>query len=202
MFYSIIINYLYGVQFETKGKGNGGKFQVYFLYILQLIFSIDFPVIGITAEKDYRAHHYTSKFQTKKNPNLFLFRRGFTVVLNIALKRAFDGERDDFTIVLETGIKPREFDRSLVVIPHYDEMEFKKKKAENQWAYKILCAKQLMVYVEVFIPSDALVARYNMSIESNEETKYKSENQVVILFNPWCEGMLDKNVYTLCNFLL
>ena len=93
---------------------------------------------------------------------------------------------DNFDIVLRTGSSPTETNRSLVIIQRFDDL--KSQMLKDKWGYTILEKPHDEVVVEVYIPSDALVARYDMNIERNDKTVFKMEKKLTILFNPWCES--------------
>lgn len=41
--------------------------------------------------------------------------------------------------------------------------------------------------VELFIPPGCIVGSYRLAIEFNEQLIYELPQNIVILFNPWCE---------------
>ena len=58
----------------------------------------------------------------------------------------------------------------------------------DKWGYRIVDFTKTEVNVEVYIPSDALVGCFSLTIENDDGVIYLHDAKVVILFNPWCRG--------------
>ena len=128
-----------------------------------------------------RPLHNTIKFISKQ----LIVRRGQTFFIDVHLTRPYKPEEDNFFISLQTGNKPREFDKSFVHIPKVEEFD-----ALNQkWAYKVTGMKENILNLEVNCPMDALPAKYEIAFEDDDDILYQHPNSLFILFNPWNKGM-------------
>ena len=140
------------------------------------------PVVKVDQlEGKNRPLHNTIKFITKQ----FVVRRGQSIFMDIQLARPFNHQTDKFYITLTTGKKPREFDKSFVHIQRVDELD----TFGQTWAYKIIGLDNEILHIEVNCPCDALVAKYEMNIEDDNEVIYKHQYPIVVLFNPWNKRM-------------
>ena len=155
----------------------------YLITITNRYFSTVLPIVKIDQlEGKNRQLHNTNKFIT----NQFVIRRGQSFFMDIHLARPFNLQTDNFHITLKTGKKPREFDKSFVHIQRVDEFD----ALNKTWAYKIISVDKNIIHIEVNCPADVLIAKYEMSIEDDEEIIYTHHQPFVILFNPWNQSML------------
>lgn len=127
-----------------------------------------------------RPLHNTTKFTSMQ----FMIRRGQLFYMNMHLARPYNAEKDDFHITLTTGKKPREFDKSFVHIRKVEEFD----ALNQEWGYKIIDMKDDVLQLEINCPSDALVAKYEMVFEDDEDVIYKHPSPLYVLFNPWNKG--------------
>lgn len=141
------------------------------------------PIVKIDQlEEKNRLLHNTIKFTT----NQFVVRRGQTIFMDIHLARSFIKESDNFYITLNTGKKPREYDKSFIHMKRVEEFD-----ALNEvWAYKIIGTNKNIIHIEVNCPSDALIAKYEMTIEDDDDLIFTHNQPLVVLFNPWNKGKL------------
>jgi len=136
------------------------------------------PIVKVDQlDEKNRPLHNTIKFITTH----FVVRRGQSIFLDIHLARPMNRKSDSFYITLKTGKNPKEFDKSFVTIQRANELD----SFDEIWAYKILGVEDKVIHVEVNCPSDALVAKYEMSIEDDDGVIYTHNNPLFILFNPW-----------------
>ena len=109
--------------------------------------------------------------------------------MDMHLARPYNAEKDDFHITLTTGKKPREYDKSLVHIRKVEEFD----ALNQEWAYKIIGVKDDVLQLEINCPVDALVAKYEMVFEDDEDVIYKHPSPLYVLFNPWKKGTILKS---------
>ena len=148
------------------------------------------PIVKVDQlDEKNRPLHNTIKFITSH----FVVRRGQSIFLDIHLARPMNRKSDSFYITLKAGKNPKEFDKSFVTIQRANELD----SFDEIWAYKIIGVEDKVIHVEVNCPSDALVAKYEMSIEDDDGVIYTHNNPLFILFNPWNKGMYDRKCYCL-----
>ena len=66
------------------------------------------------------------------------------------------------------------------------------------WAFQLLRVEDKVAHLKVCTSPDAIVGRYNLFIETThkneqgevEKYRYAQPDDIYILFNPWCPGML------------
>ena len=150
------------------------------------------PIVKVDQlDEKNRPLHNTIKFITTQ----FVVRRGQSIFMDIHLARPMNHQNDSFYIILKTGRNPKEFDKSFVRIQRADELD----SFDEIWAYKIIGVENEVIHVEMNCPSDALVAKYEMSIEDDDDVIYTHDNPLFILFNPWNKGMYSKKAIIYCN---
>ena len=139
------------------------------------------PVVAIDQlNSKNRPEHHTDKFQSEA----FIIRRGQSFFFDLLLARDYNPKADKFHITLSSGKRPRDFDKTLVHIPLVDEFDYMRQK----WAFKIIGSENRKLSLEVNCPHDALVAEYDLLLESDVDTVFKHEQPFFILFNAWCPG--------------
>ena len=166
------------------------------LFICSRIYFSGFPVLEIvplTAENG--VEHHTSKFKT--NEKTMVLRRGQT--FDILLRLARDYQTDDnFYFTLRTGERPRDKDKTLITVTEILPKDFSRFKANgDKWGFQMLAGDDPKdIVVQVYIPPDALPAKYELLIETDEGTAYEQEEPIYVLFNPWCKGIIIKNKFS------
>lgn len=121
-----------------------------------------------------------------------VLRRGQTFKVDIHLAREYRAFHDKLMFALKTGKRPREKDKTLVIVEEVLPKNFQQLiKQGTKWGFKIvnLNEEETVITVEIFIPPDALPGRYNIDIENDEGVLYIPKAKCFILFNPWCKGM-------------
>ena len=145
-----------------------------------LIYVAALPVshVDLLKERNERAHH-TNQFHSKD----LVIRRGQHLYVDIHLKKDYKKDEHDFQIVLKTGQKPRQSDRSKVVIRTVDNLD------KAKWGMVHGGTSSRHLQMKISIPADAIVSKYSMTLESAGREVYQSEHKVFLLFNPWVHGM-------------
>ncbi|XP_060071611.1 protein-glutamine gamma-glutamyltransferase K-like [Ylistrum balloti] len=150
-------------------------------------------VISITNYlQENRRKHHTKEFDQED----LIVRRGQEFKLTIEFDREIDQAHDKVIFQVTYGDQPKESKGSLVRIP----VSLSKGKSADMtgcWEVCTLDTSKQSLSLGLTAPPDACIGRYNLFVESNlkEEDKakrYKCENEVIILFNPWCT---DDTVY-------
>ncbi len=127
-----------------------------------------------------RPKHHTEKFKEDK----FVIRRGESLFVDLHLAKVYDEKKDHFHMILKTGERPREFNKSLVYVGKVDEFDSMRQK----WAFKVLKAEDKSLTLEINCPADAMLGKYELTIENDDHVIYKHPNDLYVLFNPWCKG--------------
>ena len=107
------------------------------------------------------------------------------------LKRPIkENEELSFNLVFSLGKRPRESNNTLIVVQcRHDEDDFKSKQiGADEWAGRILRADGNGILFEVFISSSAIVGKYSLAIEHDDDLIHEVKEDVVVLFNPWNES--------------
>lgn len=159
------------------------KIERFYIKLSNRAFSSALPIVKIDQlEEKNRPLHNTIKFTS----NQFIVRRGQSIFLDIHLARPFNEQTDLFYITLKSGKKPREHDKSFVHLKRVNEFD----ATREVWAYKIIGIEKNIIHLEVNCPASAMVAKYEMTIEDDDDEIYKNEHPLVVLFNPWNLGLL------------
>lgn len=111
--------------------------------------------------------------------------------MDIHLAREYRPSYDKLIFALKTGQKPREKDKTLVLVEEILPKNFQAIMDQGtKWGFKIikLSDDETVITIEIFIPPNALPARYNIDIENDEGVLYVPKAKCVVLFNPWCKG--------------
>jgi len=141
---------------------------------------IDMSVTKLdTQDTINRRLHHTDQFKTKS----VVLRRGQDFLLNVHFSTTFDASLHKIGLELYTGNNPRAFDRTLIRIPMVQYLE------KGKWGMRIAGKSDSVLQLKVYIPSNCLVAKYNLRVvNSYRKVLYKSKKPVYILFNPWSTG--------------
>ena len=167
--------------------------SVFVLLVDILILKIDFftfigiPIVCVKQFPENAKEHHTNKFKVSEDKAMVL-RRGQTFKLKVQLAREYYGATDDFYFVIRTGERPKESDKTMVVINELTGKEFERHKSQGKWGFRVLNFDEQDVNVEINIPSDALVGSFDFSVESDDGILYCLQSKCCILFNPWCKS--------------
>ena len=134
--------------------------------------------VDLLKERNEKAHR-SNQFHSKD----LVIRRGQFLYIDIHLTKDYKKDEHDFQIVLKTGQKPRESDRSKVVIRVVDNLD------KMKWGMVQVGTSPQLLQMKLSIPADAIVSKYSMTIEGAGREVYQSEQKVFLLFNPWVYGM-------------
>ena len=137
-------------------------------------------------ERNEKAHH-TEQFQSKN----LVIRRGQPLYIDIHLKADYNKDEHDFQVVFKTGSRPRQSDRSKVVVHTVDNLD------KTKWGMFQVGTTTQRLQMQISIPADAIVSKYTMTIESAGREVYQLEQKVFILFNPWVQGLYSFNIQVL-----
>jgi len=149
------------------------------------------PIVTMEAFPETAVEHHTDKFKLIEE-DAILLRRGQTFKMTVVLARKYHGGTDDFHFVLKTGKNARSINKTLVTIEECTGKEFVQRKQQDKWGYRIVDFTKTEVNVEIFIPSDALVGCFSLTLEDDDGVIYLHDSKCCILFNPWCK---DDEVY-------
>ena len=159
---------------------------------------LGFPVLEIVPmTADNGVQHHTNKFKTDEKT--MVLRRGQT--FDILLKLAREYKADNFYFTLRTGERPRDKDKTLITVTECIPKDFPRLKAKGEkWGFTILESDDPKdIAVRVFIPPTALPAKYELLVETDEGTAYEQQEPIYILFNPWCQGIIITNPFSVKN---
>ncbi|XP_066288389.1 protein-glutamine gamma-glutamyltransferase K-like [Branchiostoma lanceolatum] len=139
-------------------------------------------VKGITFLKDENGPaHHTDEFVEN-----CVVRRGQPFSVDLLFNKEYQ-KNDKLTIELQSGPNPLPNKGTLLRLPVGDTVK------EGQWGAAVEKADGENVKVRITSPSDAIIGRYIVIVEtSSAGKKFRSgKNMIsyfVLLFNPWCKG--------------
>ncbi|XP_055935337.1 annulin-like isoform X1 [Argiope bruennichi] len=140
--------------------------------------------------------HHTNDFHVVhgENPRLVL-RRGSPFKINVDLNRAFDASKDILCLVftLKGANSPSYSQNTEVLIPVV--LEDEKEKVPAPWEAKVLEAETKTLTLEVTPAPNCIVGEWILEVDSRlkddknaPDFRYKVNDPIFILFNPWCEA--------------
>lgn len=136
-----------------------------------------------------RKKHHTDEYE---NQDLFVVRRGDSVKISVHCNRA-PKDQEEIWMRLANGKAPKLSNGTLVEVTAE-----KKRDVDGEWSLQVQEKMGNRIDYVLHIPTEAPVARYNLSVESwkKEDDKYVKNSSwpkpeapkttIVILFNPWC----------------
>lgn len=146
---------------------------------------VDFKVKENT--KEHRTNEYDIS-EDPVNPQLVV-RRGQQFIIEITFNKPYDVLEDDLRLVFGVGDDPKESKGTQVVFI------LSAKDEKNKWGAAISQQAGETLAVAVFTPPDCIVGKWNLSVDvvkqKDEKTtifRYKHNNPIYILFNPWCKA--------------
>ncbi|KAF7696286.1 hypothetical protein HF521_006380 [Silurus meridionalis] len=140
----------------------------------------------IKSKKDgNRTSHHTDHYLSEN----LIIRRGQTFDMWIELSRPFNHNTDKLHLELKLGLNPLVSKGTLVIVPLVEELE------ENCWEAKIVDKKGNKIKLAVNSLPTAAIGQYKLTVATqtpngNSTSTYNPENDIYMLFNPWCVGDL------------
>ncbi|KAG7323416.1 hypothetical protein KOW79_013118 [Hemibagrus wyckioides] len=136
---------------------------------------------------DNRIDHHTEQYQCDN----LVIRRGQTFQMWIELSRPFNPNTDKLHLELRLGPNPIVSKGTLVTVPLVDDLK------DNCWEAKIVEKKGNKIKLSVNSVPTSCIGQYKLTVatqtpDGNSTSTYKPENDIIMLFNPWCE---DDSVY-------
>ncbi|CAN9500664.1 unnamed protein product [Ophioblennius macclurei] len=130
-----------------------------------------------------RKQHHTDLYQSDD----LIIRRGQNFQMWITLSRPFNPDTDKLHLELKTGPLPVVSKRTHVIVPLVEELK------ENNWGAAIVEEDGKRMKLSVNSPSTTIIGRYELRIETDSVngqylSTHNPENDIYILFNPWCEA--------------
>jgi len=182
------------IYFNKFSQANDARLYVliYGSYINLIIkcnfvsYYIGVPIVCVKQFPENAKEHHTDKFKVHEDKAMIL-RRGQTFKLKVQLAREYYGATDDFYFVIRTGERPKEADKTMVIINEFTGKEFEQRKRQGKWGFRVSNYDEQDVNVEINIPSDALVGSFDFTVESDDGILFCLESKCCILFNPWCK---------------
>ncbi|XP_062870938.1 protein-glutamine gamma-glutamyltransferase K-like [Trichomycterus rosablanca] len=115
-----------------------------------------------------------------------IIRRGQTFQMCIELSRPFNPKTDTLHLELKLGPKPMVSKGTLVTVPLVEELQ------DKSWEAMVIEQIGNKIKLSVNSPPTAHVGRYELTVTTTTPdgcttTTRKPENDIYMLFNPWCE---------------
>lgn len=134
-----------------------------------------------------RLEHHTDRYHCEN----LIIRRGQTFQMVIELARPFNPKTDKLHLELKLGNHPDVSKGTLVIVSLVEDLH------DNCWEAKIVEQTGRKIKLSVNSLSAAAIGKYKLSVITQslvDETMstYCSDNDIYMLFNPWCE---DDSVY-------
>ncbi|XP_066288396.1 protein-glutamine gamma-glutamyltransferase K-like [Branchiostoma lanceolatum] len=139
-------------------------------------------VKGITFLKDENGPaHHTDEFVEN-----CVVRRGQSFFVDLLFNKEFNQKSDKLTIELQSGPNPLPNKGTMLRLPVGDAVK------EGEWSAAVEKADGENVKVRITSPSDAIIGRYIVFVETMSAGKRFRSGRIisyfVLLFNPWCKG--------------
>ncbi|XP_059200192.1 protein-glutamine gamma-glutamyltransferase K [Centropristis striata] len=129
-----------------------------------------------------RLEHHTDLYQGDE----LIIRRGQTFQAELELNRPFNADKDKMHLDLITGPQPLVSKGTHVIIPLVDNLE------DERWEAKIVEQNDKKIKLSINSPASAVIGLYGLTVKTSSTkdeaaTIHKSDKNIVMLFNPWCE---------------
>uniref|UniRef100_A0A4W4FM61 Protein-glutamine gamma-glutamyltransferase K n=2 Tax=Electrophorus electricus TaxID=8005 RepID=A0A4W4FM61_ELEEL len=129
-----------------------------------------------------RQEHHTDRYHSDQ----LIVRRGQTFQMWIEFSRSFDPKTDNVHLELKLGPNPVLSKSTLVIVPLVDELH------NNCWESKITEKKDNKIKLSINSLPTAAIGRYELTVvtqspSGNTTSPRNPDNDIYILFNPWCE---------------
>ncbi|KAK5646601.1 hypothetical protein RI129_005065 [Pyrocoelia pectoralis] len=136
--------------------------------------------------------NYTDEYDliTKSEVPTAIFRRGQTIHFDIKFDRPFNEQRDTVRVAFSLGPNPNVTKGTRVILPLLH-LQTECPKA-NRWSLGFKGRTENVVHLHAHIPASVPVGIWNCSVQTNisgsrdKRNDYKSEEEIYIIFNPWC----------------
>ncbi|KAA0706754.1 Protein-glutamine gamma-glutamyltransferase K [Triplophysa tibetana] len=134
-----------------------------------------------------RLEHHTDRYHDEN----LIIRRGQTFQMVIELSRPFNPKTDKLHLELRLGNHPDVSKGTLVIIYLVENLR------DNCWEAKIIEQTSRKIKLSINSLPSAAIGKYKLSVitqslADGSMSTYCSENDIYMLFNPWCE---DDSVY-------
>ncbi|XP_051517923.1 protein-glutamine gamma-glutamyltransferase K [Myxocyprinus asiaticus] len=129
-----------------------------------------------------RVEHHTDRYHSEQ----LIIRRGQTFQMSIELSRPFNPKTDKLHLELRLGNLPDVSKRTLVIVPLVEDLQ------DNCWEAKIIEQIGNKIKLSVNSQSTAAIGIYKLTVATHSlmgeaMSPYNSDNDLYMLFNPWCE---------------
>ncbi|KAK7131862.1 hypothetical protein R3I93_018430 [Phoxinus phoxinus] len=130
-----------------------------------------------------RLEHHTDRYRSEN----LIIRRGQTFQMLIELSRPFNSETDKLHLDLKLGNLPDVSKGTHVIVPLVEDLQ------DNCWEAKIVEQKDKKIKLSVNSLPTAAIGKYRLGVATHSSTgeamsPYSPDNDIYMLFNPWCEG--------------
>ncbi|XP_068605363.1 protein-glutamine gamma-glutamyltransferase K isoform X2 [Brachionichthys hirsutus] len=129
-----------------------------------------------------RREHHTDSYPGDG----MVVRRGQPFQIELELNRPFEADTDKLRLDLKTGSLPMVSKGTHVIVPLVDQLE------DKRWGAEITEANGNRIKLSVNSPASAVCGVYGLTVTCSSSggeagTAFASGENVVMLFNPWCE---------------
>uniref|UniRef100_A0AAY4CQF8 Protein-glutamine gamma-glutamyltransferase K n=1 Tax=Denticeps clupeoides TaxID=299321 RepID=A0AAY4CQF8_9TELE len=127
--------------------------------------------------------HHTDSYHADN----LIVRRGQPFTMTLDLSRPYNPKTDKLKLELKTGKLPLVSKGTHVILPLVDEFE------DDCWEAKIIKQEGDKITLSVNSSPTAVIGRYELTVtaecpEGEATLPPKPDNDIYMLFNPWCEG--------------
>ncbi|RUS70598.1 hypothetical protein EGW08_021644, partial [Elysia chlorotica] len=126
--------------------------------------------------------------QPDQIPPQLVIRRGQPFSMTVEFTKDYDPKVDDLKLVFQAGSNP------MTVNGTYVEFILSDEDLPKQWGAKILSQEGSTVSISVFTPPTLYVGKWELSVDTVKKVntsvdvyKYRHNQPIYIIFNPWCE---------------
>ncbi|XP_056126689.1 protein-glutamine gamma-glutamyltransferase K [Rhinichthys klamathensis goyatoka] len=130
-----------------------------------------------------RLEHHTDRYRSEN----LIIRRGQTFQMLIELSRPINLKTDKLHLDLKLGNLPDVSKGTHVIVPLVEDLQ------DNCWEAKIVEQKDKKIKLHVNSLPTAAIGKYRLGVATRSTTgeamsPYSPDNDIYMLFNPWCEG--------------
>ncbi|XP_063970507.1 protein-glutamine gamma-glutamyltransferase K-like [Lytechinus pictus] len=146
--------------------------------------------VDLCADANKKAHH-TDLYEVDE----LVLRRGQVMNMSVTFDRAYNSAKDTLSLELLMGNRPSVSYGSRVPISLVT-----RAPPPDDFGLQVLSSSGNTVTMKVFLASDALIGEYQVVVctrtEKEEEYRYEYDDNIIIIFNPWCKAddvFMEKN---------